>query len=115
MYKIYLAINGETNDLVGLGSCVVSNAYGDIPARAWFLSASTIKGSSLANSSFAISAAKCRRTDQFARRCLRASGAVAEPYQSIVRQIPLDGAVVATDPPVKALDTFASSNRHGSA
>ena len=28
VYKIYLTINGETNDLVGLGSCVLSNAYG---------------------------------------------------------------------------------------
>ena len=33
VYKIYLTINGETNDLVGLGSCVLSNAYGDIPAK----------------------------------------------------------------------------------
>ena len=44
VYKIYLTINGETNDLVGLGSCVLSNAYGDIPAKL-ACSASTIKGS----------------------------------------------------------------------
>ena len=44
VYKIYLTINGETNDLVGLGSCVLSNAYGDIPAKL-SCSASTIKGS----------------------------------------------------------------------
>ncbi len=44
VYKIYLTINGETNDLVGLGSCVLSNAYGDMPAKL-SCSASTIKGS----------------------------------------------------------------------
>ena len=33
VYKIYLTINGETNDLVGLGSCVLSNANGDIPGQ----------------------------------------------------------------------------------
>jgi hypothetical protein len=44
VYKIYLTINGETNDLVGLGSCVLSNAYGEIPAKL-SCSASTIKGS----------------------------------------------------------------------
>ncbi len=44
VYKIYLTINGETDDLVGLGSCVLSNAYGDIPAKL-SCSASTIKGS----------------------------------------------------------------------
>ena len=44
VYKVYLTINGETNDLVGLGSCVLSNAYGDIPAKL-SCSASTIKGS----------------------------------------------------------------------
>ena len=33
VYKIYLTINGETSDLVGLGSCVLSNANGGIPAR----------------------------------------------------------------------------------
>ena len=44
VYKIYLTINGETNDLVGLGSCVLSNANGDIPAKL-SCSASTIKGS----------------------------------------------------------------------
>ena len=33
VYKIYLTINGETDDLVGLGSCVLSNAYGDTPAK----------------------------------------------------------------------------------
>ena len=43
VYKIYLTINGETNDLVGLGSCVLSNAYGNTPARLQ-CSASTIKG-----------------------------------------------------------------------
>ena len=42
--QIYLTINGETNDLVGLGSCVLSNAYRDIPAKL-LCSASTIKGS----------------------------------------------------------------------
>ena len=40
----FLTISGETNDLVGLGSCVLSNAYGDIPAKL-SCSASTIKGS----------------------------------------------------------------------
>ena len=44
VYKVYLTINGETNDLVGLGSCFLSNAYGDIPAKL-SCSASTIKGS----------------------------------------------------------------------
>ena len=44
VYKIYLTINGETNDLVGLGSCVLSNAYGDMAAKL-SCSASTIKGS----------------------------------------------------------------------
>jgi hypothetical protein len=44
VYKVYLTINGETNDLVGLGSCVLSNAYGEIPAKL-SCSASTIKGS----------------------------------------------------------------------
>jgi hypothetical protein len=44
VYKIYLTINGETNDLVGLGSCLLSNAYGDTPAKL-SCSASTIKGS----------------------------------------------------------------------
>ena len=44
VYKVYLTINGETNDLVGLGSCVLSNAYRDIPAKL-VCSASTIKGS----------------------------------------------------------------------
>jgi hypothetical protein len=44
VYKIYLTINGETNDMVGLGSCVLSNAYGEIPAKI-SCSASTIKGS----------------------------------------------------------------------
>jgi hypothetical protein len=44
VYKIFLTINGETNDLVGLGSCVLSNADGDIPAKL-SCSASTIKGS----------------------------------------------------------------------
>jgi hypothetical protein len=44
VYRIYLTISGETNDLVGLGSCVLSNAYGDIPAKL-SCSASTIKGS----------------------------------------------------------------------
>jgi hypothetical protein len=44
VYNIFLTINGETNDLVGLGSCVLSNANGEIPARL-SCSASTIKGS----------------------------------------------------------------------
>jgi hypothetical protein len=44
VYKIYLTINGETNDLAGIGSCVLSNAYGDMPAKR-SCSASTIKGS----------------------------------------------------------------------
>ena len=44
VYKIYLTINGETNDLVGLGSCVLSNAYGDTSAKL-VCSASTIRGS----------------------------------------------------------------------
>ena len=44
VYKIYVTIKGETDDLVGLGSCVLSNAYGDIPAKL-SCSASTIKGS----------------------------------------------------------------------
>ena len=44
VYRIYLTISGETNDLVGLGSCVLSNPYGDIPAKL-SCSASTIKGS----------------------------------------------------------------------
>jgi hypothetical protein len=44
VYKVYLTINGETNDLVGLGSCVLANAYGDIPAKL-SCSASTLKGS----------------------------------------------------------------------
>jgi hypothetical protein len=43
VYKMYLTINGETNDLVGLGSCMLSNAYGDTPAKL-SCSASTIKG-----------------------------------------------------------------------
>ena len=33
VYKIYVTINRETDDLVGLGSCVLSNAYGDFPAN----------------------------------------------------------------------------------
>ena len=44
VYKIYVTINGETDDLVGLGSCVLANADGDIPAKL-SCSASTIKGS----------------------------------------------------------------------
>ena len=44
VYKIFLTINGETDDLVGLGSCVLSNANGEIPAKL-SCSASTIKGS----------------------------------------------------------------------
>jgi hypothetical protein len=43
VYRIHLTINGETNDLVGLGSCVLANANGDTPARL-SCSASTIKG-----------------------------------------------------------------------
>ena len=43
VYKVYLTINGETNDLVGLGSCVLANAYGDTRAKL-SCSASTIKG-----------------------------------------------------------------------
>ena len=44
VYRIYVTINGETNDLVGLGSCVLSNANGEVPAKL-SCSASTIKGS----------------------------------------------------------------------
>jgi hypothetical protein len=44
VYRIYVTINGETDDLVGLGSCVLANADGDIPAKL-SCSASTIKGS----------------------------------------------------------------------
>ena len=44
VYRIYVTINGETNDLVGLGSCVLSNAHGGVPAKL-SCSASTIKGS----------------------------------------------------------------------
>jgi hypothetical protein len=44
VYRIYVTINGETNDLVGLGSCVLSNANGGVPAKL-SCSASTIKGS----------------------------------------------------------------------
>jgi hypothetical protein len=65
VYKLYLTINGETNDLVGLGSCVLSNAYGDTPAKL-SCSASTIKGALLANSSFTTSPTIRRRTDHIA-------------------------------------------------
>ena len=32
IYRIYVTADGTTNDLVALGSCVLSNAYVEVPA-----------------------------------------------------------------------------------